>query len=197
MKKPTLYLFIGYPGAGKTTVARWIAEATGAVHLWADQERHRLFAEPSHSRQESQELYEALNRRAEELLAAGQSVVFDTNFNFYADREKLRAIAARAGADCVILWIVVPTEVARERAIRSGETRNGYREGMTVVQFDAIVAKLEPPLITGVGSENLTENGRKDEIFIKIDGTKLDRADVLALISQYHETRSSVSEATA
>lgn len=180
MSKPTLYVFIGYPGAGKTTVAKWIAETMGAVHLWADQERHRLFAEPTHSQQESQDLYDALNRRAEELLADGQSVVFDTNFNFYADRQKLRDIAVRQGADSVIIWIVVSEQVAKERAVRPDEIRNGYSKGMTAEQFDAIITKLEPP--------------HKDEKFIKIDGAKLDRETVLALISQYHDTNSSVSE---
>jgi predicted kinase len=180
MSKPTLYLFIGYPGAGKTTIAKWIAEATGSVHLWADQERHRLFAEPTHSRQESRQLYDALNRQTEELLAAGKSVVFDTNFNFYADRQQLQAIAARQGADSLIVWIVVPKSVAKDRAVCPHEARNGYSKGMTERQFDAIVAKLEPP--------------RGDEKIIKIDGTKLDQRAILALISQYHETKSSVSE---
>jgi predicted kinase len=170
MTKPKLYLFIGYPGAGKTTVAQIIAETTGAVHLSSDRERHQMFGQPTHSHEESVQLYEALNARAGELLAAGQSVVFDTNFNFYEDRRKLREIADRHGAETVIIWITVPMDVAKTRAVHVAYSRNGYRASMTEQQFDNIVAKLEPPA--------------KDEKIIKIDGAKLDRPTVVALLRQ-------------
>jgi predicted kinase len=170
MTRPTLYLFIGYPGAGKTTASRIIAEETGAVHLWSDQERHKLFDQPTHSQQESMELYDVLNKRAEELLAEGKSVVFDTNFNFYTDRQKLRDIAARQGADTVIIWITVPEELAKQRAVHAAYSRNGYSASMSEQQFDSIVSKLEPPA--------------KDEKVIKIDGTKLDRQEVMAILNR-------------
>lgn len=170
MKQPTLYLFIGYPGAGKTTISKIIAEATGAAHLWADVERHKLFKRPTHSQAESVQLYDHLNRQAEALLAGGQDVVFDTNFNFRADRKKMAEIAARNGAAVKLIWITISKDVAKSRAVNLPNSRNGYEMGMTGEQFDAIVAKLEPPA--------------EDEKFIKIDGTKLDRKTVLALLRQ-------------
>lgn len=170
MTKPKLYMFIGYPGAGKTTVSKIIADNTGAAHLWADRERHKMFDRPTHSQQESLRLYDDLNKRAEQFLAAGRSVVFDTNFNFYADRQKLRDIADRQGAETVIVWIVTPKEAAKIRAVNTTDSRNGYNAGMTEEQFDSIVAKLEPPT--------------EDEKVIKIDSAKLDPQTVLALLSR-------------
>lgn len=164
-----LYLMVGYPGAGKTTVARWIAEHTGAVHLWADVERNRLFDSPTHSEAESSRLYEQLNEQTDRLLGEGKSVVFDTNFNHYADRQLLREIARRHNVEAVVIWVATPTEVARQRAVHSQVVRNGYDFAMTGEQFDAIAAKLEPPL-------------PKNEKIIKIDGTKLDAATVMRLI---------------
>lgn len=169
-QKPTLYLFIGYPGAGKTTVATMIAEATGAVHLWADYERHKMFAFPTHSRHESLQLYDELNQRTDELLTEGRSVVFDTNFNFYHDRQKMRHIAAKHGAETLVIWITLPEEVAKQRAVYSAAKRNGYDAEMTEAQFNAIIDKLEPP--------------EKDEKIIKLDGTKLDRESLIALLGQ-------------
>jgi len=179
MSKSTLYLLIGYPGAGKTTVAKIIHEATGAAHLWSDVERHKMFGQPTHSEAESLQLYDELNRRTEELLAEGHSVVFDTNFNFLEDRRKLHTIADRQNAETVVVWITIPENIGRHRAVDSGQKRNGYHEQMTNEEFTRIIAKLEPPT--------------KDEKIIKIDGTKLDRQTVLKLLSQYDGANISVS----
>lgn len=164
-----LYLFVGYPGAGKTFIAQIIARHTDATHLWADAERHKLFDKPSHTLEESSQLYDKLNAAAAYLLANGKSVVFDTNFNFFADRQKLREIAADQGAETTIIWVTTPVELAKKRAVHGDVTRNGYDMNMTEAQFDAIVQKLEPPT--------------KDEQFIKIDGTKLDDETVTRLLS--------------
>jgi predicted kinase len=156
MSKPKLYLFIGYPGAGKTTTSKIIAEKTGAVHLWADMERHKRFENPSHSKAESDELYARLNEEADQLLAQGKSVIFDTNFNYYSDRQLLREIADRHGADTIVIWVQTPENIARQRAVGSHQIRNYYTMNMTDEQFDSIVSKLEPP--------------RENEKVIKIDG---------------------------
>ncbi len=169
MSKPVLYLMVGYPGAGKTTVAQLITQRTGAVHLWADWERHQLFDNPNHSESESRKLYDQLNQTAEKLLAEGKSVVFDTNFNYRRDRQLLREVADRQNAETIVVWLITAPEVARERAVHSNVVRNGYDFTMTSVEFDKIVAHLEPP--------------DKNEKIIKIDGVKLDPDEVMRLLS--------------
>lgn len=166
--KPTLYIFIGAPGAGKTTLAQAISAQTGATHLWADRERHKLFKEPTHSQTESDELYEQLNNATEYLLQQGKSVVYDTNFNFYADRLKMREIALRHKAAFMTIWVDTPLAVAKQRAVGEHEVRNGYSVSMTSQQFDSIVSKLEPP--------------KDDEQVIKIDGSELDTQAALRLL---------------
>jgi len=140
-----LYLFIGYPCAGKTSVSKLIEEATGAVHIWADNERHKLFENPTHSAEESNKLYAQLNARTDELLGQGKSVIFDTNFNFRRDRDYLREIAAKHGAETVLIWLQTPVDIARQRAVHDSNLRNGYKVKMTEEHFDKITSKLEPP----------------------------------------------------
>jgi predicted kinase len=139
------------------------------VHLWSDAERHKMFGEPTHSKEESLKLYEYLNERAAKLLAEGKSVAFDTNFNFRADRQKLRDIATAQGADTIVIWMTTPEDVAHSRSVHAPELRNGYMVGMTHEQFDNIVSKLEEP--------------GEDENIIKIDGSKLDIEDAARLLS--------------
>lgn len=151
---------LGYPGAGKTTIARELAKQTGAVHIWADHERNRMFRQPTHSKSESDELYEKLNTVADQQLAAGKSVVYDTNFSYYADRQLLRAIAAHYGVPTIIVWVTTPRELAERRAVHDSHQKDTRVWGnMSHADFKRIADHLEPP--------------HSDETVIAIDGSHI------------------------
>lgn len=146
MQRATLYLMVGYPGSGKTTTSLIIKELTGAVHIWADHERGKMFEKPTHDKAESRQLYDVLNGRVSNLLAKGKSVIFDTNFNFYKDRQYMRDIAAGHGADVKLLWVQTDKQVAKERATHITHSyRNGYKVRMPGEHFDRMASNLEPP----------------------------------------------------
>lgn len=167
--KQTLFLMIGYPGSGKTTVSKLIYEQTGAVHLWADYERRKMFGNPTHSPAESRKLYTYLNDVTDKLLAEGKSVIFDTNFNFYKDRGHLREIAAKHGAKTAVIWITTPKEIAKQRAVQESHSQRTRVFGnMPREQFERIARNLEPP--------------REDEHPIKLDGTNITPKAITAAI---------------
>ena len=156
----TLYILLGYPGAGKTTASKIIYELTGAVHLWADYERRARFKEPTHSHDEHIELYAALNKQAEQLLQDGKSVIYDTNFSFYKDRQLMRSIANQTGSAITLLCIDTPRHVAKDRATNNAHTQGTRVLGdMSEEDFDRIAGNMEPP--------------RSDEPYIELDGTQL------------------------
>lgn len=160
MQRPVLYLMLGYPGAGKTTTAKIIHKLTGAVHLWADKIRNERYPNPTHSHQENLELYDYLNELTAEMLATGQSVVFDTGFNLYKDRERLRKIAEDHNASTLIVWLKVVKDLARERATHPDHAKhNTYPEPMRTDRFESISEKIEEPL--------------PHENCIEVDGTKV------------------------
>lgn len=142
----TLFLMLGYPGAGKTTVAKLIQEQTGAVHMWADHERNQRFTHPTHNHEENIALYDQLNAEARELLRQGKSVIYDTNFNFYKDRKKMRIMAAKEGVRTIIIWVTTPKDLAKKRATEDSEGQHTRVWGnMPVPRFDRIAGNLQPP----------------------------------------------------
>lgn len=165
MNRPILFLMLGFPGAGKTTVSRILHKLTGATHVWADHERRKRIKSPTYTHQENVELYSQLNKEVEELLLEGKSVVFDTNFNFYKDRQKLRAIAERAGVQTVVVWLTTDKSLARQRATEHDLEGDHTRVlgNMPVSHFERIAKNLQKPrpderVITFDGSNHITED---------------------------------------
>jgi len=162
-QKTTLYLMLGYPGAGKTTAAKLIATYAHGVHIWADEHRRTHYPEPHYSEEENQKLYQKLNDQAAKALQNGQSVIYDTAFNHYTDRKKLRAIAQEAGAETVIIWVQTPRDIARHRALNADlHTATRILGSMTDAIFGRLSDKLEKP--------------RDNETTITLDGTQLTKS---------------------
>jgi predicted kinase len=160
MNKPTLYLMVGYPGAGKTTVSKIIHDLTGAEHVWADRERHEIYGTPTYSHAENLQLYARLNDETEQLLRSGKSVIYDTAFNFFDDRKRLRQVADRTHAETIIVWVKVDKSLALTRATDNAHLQHTRVLGdMPLDIFDHIASKLEAP-------------GQEENVVI-LDGTKI------------------------
>lgn len=161
--QPTLYLMLGYPGAGKTTAAKILAELTGAEHIWADYERRQTHGKPSYSQAENDGLYQKLNQQTADLLEQKHSVVYDTAFNHQKDRVTLRTLAHNLGIQTVIIWVKAPKEIAKTRAQNISDLHGTRVLGadMSDERFEELVAKLEHP------DEN--------EIVVELDGQKLSK----------------------
>lgn len=151
---------LGYPGSGKTTASKIISKLTGATHLWADHERRLKFKNPTYGHQENIRLYDELNHKTKTLLENNTSVIFDTTFNYYKDRQHLRKIAKDCGAKTILIWVKTPEEIAKLRATKDAHKQDSRVLGnLSDETFKRLKENLEAP--------------KKNEDYIELDGTKI------------------------
>jgi len=143
---PRLLILCGLPFAGKSTLARALAAALGAVHLELDavnRERGLGLDGSPISRSAWTATYREGRRRLEGHLAAGRTVVYDAVTFRWAHREQLRRVARRHGASATVVWVATPVaEIGRRRrANREHRTRRDVRPA----DFALVAGGFEPP----------------------------------------------------
>lgn len=156
---PTLFMLIGYPGAGKTTTAKIIHELTGAEYISSDELRGKMFPHPTFSQVEHDELYRRLDRLTESALREGKDVIYDANLNRYRHRKEKYDICARTNAKPVLLWVQTARELAKNRAIHNSRSHLWPKEETPQEMFERIAKVIEKP--------------RADEPYMDVDGTRI------------------------
>lgn len=170
MNQPTLFMMFGYPGAGKTTVAKIINELIGAEHLSSDVLRLEMFPNPTYSQEEHHAVYAELDKRAEEHLQQGKSVIYDANLNRYQHRLEKYELCERAKARAVLLWVQAPRELARERAVMRGHHHLVPKDETFETMFDRVTTIIEEP--------------REDEPVYTVDGEHLNKNNVAEILAR-------------
>jgi aminoglycoside phosphotransferase family enzyme/predicted kinase len=131
-RRPCLVLIGGLPGAGKSTLARSLAETAGFDVIRSDVVRKELaavtesgrpaFGEGIYSPEWNDRTYAECLRRAEALLLEGRRVLVDASFREDQRRRTFLETAQRWGVPAQVLLCRVKPEVARRRlAARRGD----------------------------------------------------------------------------
>ncbi len=147
LTKPTLILLYGFPGAGKTFLARQLCEDLGAAHIQGDRIRFELFEEPRYDHQESEIINHLMSYMAEEFLTAGISVIYDINAARLSQRRLLRDLARKTKAQSALIWIQIDTESAFGRVMKRDRRRADDRYGMQVdrTTFEELIGPMQNP----------------------------------------------------
>jgi len=126
-RRPCLVLVGGLPGAGKSTLARALAERAGFVLVRSDVVRKELagrrdheastasFASGIYTPEWTERTYSECLRRAEALLFEGQRVVVDASFVAESNRRRFLDLAARSGVPGVLLLCHADPSIVRTR----------------------------------------------------------------------------------
>jgi len=141
-KPPRLVAIGGLSGTGKSSVAAALAGelgiGAGARVLRSDVLRKQLFGvrpeerlpAEAYTRPVNDKVYETLERRGADMLAAGHSVVIDAVASRPDERAAFAAIARRAGADFTGIWLEAPAATLRGRVAQRGKDASDATEAV-------------------------------------------------------------------
>ena len=174
MASARLHLIMGLPGAGKSTLARIIADITGATVLSSDEMRKSLFIKPCFSQDEHDRLYGIIDHNLEHLLEYGKDVVYDANLNRYSHRKEKYDLAEKYNAHVILWWVATDEKLSLQRRITEQDHLLLPENETSEAMFERIASILEKP--------------KSSESVIKIDGTNIKKSTVQdSLASLSHE----------
>lgn len=144
--RPLFMIVRGLSGTGKSTLARAIAERTGAKVLSSDRIRKELagiapetpcpedFEKGIYSREMTARTYAMILDRAAGMLSQGDSVILDATFLDKGSREAAETVGARTGCPPVFIECVCPEGTVMRR-LRNRMKEPGISDGRKDIYF--------------------------------------------------------------
>ncbi len=147
LTRPVLILLYGFPGAGKTYLARQLCDDVQAAHVQSDRIRYELFETPRYDQQENQIVDHLMQYMTEEFLNAGISVVYDINAMRVSQRRELREIARKNKVETVLIWFQIDAESAFLRVSKRDRRKldDKYTPSISRSTFEQIAGAMQNP----------------------------------------------------
>src|ERR1051325_6385372 len=146
--QPTLHLLCGKVAAGKSSLARRLAEAPATVLLVEDEWTSRLYPGELITIEDyavrAARIREGVGPPAAQLLRAGLSVVLDFQGNTLKVRAWMRGIFEAAGTAHQLHVLNPPDEVCKAR-LRARNASGQHPYQVSDAEYDAISAYFVPP----------------------------------------------------
>ena len=148
-KSGTLYLLCGKMAAGKSTLARELAERGAAILLVQDEWLSHLFpgeiVDVSTFARFSARLRAALTDHICTLLSRGTSIVLDFPGNTRTQRDWFRVLFERANSDHELHFIDVPDDLCKAQLRERSRHLAEGAAWTSDAEFDAITKFFQPP----------------------------------------------------
>jgi predicted kinase len=147
LNRPVMILLYGYPGAGKSYLARQLCEDVQAAHVQSDRIRYELFEQPRYDRQENQIVDHLMQYMSEEFLNAGISVIYDINAMRFAQRRELRDMARKNKVETILVWMQIDQESAFARVSKRDRRKldDKYTPSIDRKTFDQVASYMQNP----------------------------------------------------
>jgi len=144
-RRGEIWVSAGLSGAGKSTVAAWLAQQAGAVHIRSDAVRKHIADAPLHERADaslytpemSARVYQRLADLALLLAGLGLSVVLDAKYDRRRFRDELTERAHTADIPIQFIRCHAPLDVLRERIARRDHDISDATPELVAAQHEA------------------------------------------------------------
>jgi len=145
--KPLLIMMYGYPGSGKSYVARQLTTQIQAAHVQGERIRYELFENPRYDKQENTVVAQLMDYMTQEFLAAGISVIYDTNALRAAQRHGLRDVARKAHAQSLVIWLQIDADSSFSRSQQRDRRKSDdrYSPNLDRTTFESIISMMQNP----------------------------------------------------
>jgi predicted kinase len=143
---PTLFLTVGLPGAGKTTLARQLAAERRILRLTPDEWMAPLFGD-SDADGRRDILEGRMIWTAHEVLRSGASVILDFGCWSSDERYAIRVIAESTGATFELRYVEIAEPERRARASRRWREAPESTFPMTDADHDRFLTLCQPPAV--------------------------------------------------
>ncbi|RKD94013.1 AAA family ATPase [Halopiger aswanensis] len=172
MSRPSLIVYCGLPGVGKSAAAAYTADELPARRFRSDEIRKELFPEPEYTAAETAATYDELLERGREALASGSNVVLDATFRSTEYRDRAAALAAEVDAADGVAFVRVTceTDVVTERLDQRTTAESVSDAGLR--EYRLVSESFEPLERDHVVVDN---SGPLEETYRQIDRSVLDR----------------------
>lgn len=145
----TLFLMVGLPGAGKTTLAVGLAKSHPALRLTPDEWHLPLFGTSLTADGKRDVLEAQLITVAFRAIRLGISVILDFGLWGRDERSALRWLASEVGAQCQVVYVPVELEVQLARiAHRENRTRMSTSRCPNRTLFGGEASSRHPSLLS-------------------------------------------------
>jgi predicted kinase len=143
---PVVVALIGLPGAGKSLVARALADQLGMRRVCRDTIRHAMFPRCSYSFAEKRAAFRALVLALEINCLLGESTVIDgVTFSRHGDLVRVDGVIRRYGFQPIPIYLDCPVEVARARIAAEIETNKHVARDRTPELVYEVRARFDTP----------------------------------------------------
>jgi len=155
LQTPTLILFSGLMGTGKTALGRYLSQELGAELVRSDVVRKTLhgldpqareasdYGQGLYTQKATQDTYQALAKQAAQKLNNGQSVMLDASFSRRTYRRQAYDVAQSMGVRFILVECVCPEEIIRKRLEHRQARESDASDGRNTL-FEAQKADFEP-----------------------------------------------------
>ena len=174
LKKPVLICLYGFPGSGKSYVARNLAQMLSIAHVSTDRIQAELFRSPTPTPQQEVITSRLADYIATEFLRTNVGVIYDTNTPTIANRRRLRELAMKHKASYLLIWLQIDQDSAYARATsRDKRTMEGkYAASQTRSGFNQQLEAMQNP---------------KDEDYLVVSGKHTFASQKSAIVSRLYQ----------